>query len=225
LSVPQSQWCRPLAQSRVLATTIENCVLAQMDGFGSRCIDISDGGKVIIRNNILLQSNRSDNVDVIGITLEWVPDRVSPYGSVAAKGADGNGAPMKLQTIVSPGVTVLPLFVSDPDRIHSTVFEGNIIVNDLDHYPYSSPPVALVHTRSPATVNIQNDTFVRQSARIQFAWQSPEVLGLNGSHRTEGIKWGIDGTITDEGGNKLVDGRTGAGYGSYPWLPSVPMIR
>jgi hypothetical protein len=59
-----------LLKSRSLATTIENCVLAMQDANSSRCIDISDGGTVVVRNNVIQQGPKSDNDDIIGIALE-----------------------------------------------------------------------------------------------------------------------------------------------------------
>jgi hypothetical protein len=59
-----------LLKSRSLATTIENSLLAMLDANSSRCIDISDGGKVIITNNVIQQGPNSDNDDIIGIALE-----------------------------------------------------------------------------------------------------------------------------------------------------------
>ena len=59
-----------LLKSRSLATTIENSLLAMLDANSSRCIDISDGGTVVIKNNVIQQGPKSDNDDIIGIALE-----------------------------------------------------------------------------------------------------------------------------------------------------------
>jgi hypothetical protein len=59
-----------LLKSRSLATTIENSLLAMLDANSSRCIDISDGGTVVVRNNVIQQGPKSDNDDIIGVALE-----------------------------------------------------------------------------------------------------------------------------------------------------------
>jgi hypothetical protein len=59
-----------LLKSRSLATTIENSLLAMLDANSSRCIDISDGGTVLVRNNVIQQGPKSDNDDMIAIALE-----------------------------------------------------------------------------------------------------------------------------------------------------------
>lgn len=65
-----------LLKSRALATTIENSVLAMQDANSSRCIDISDGGTVIVRNNVIQQGPKSDNNDIIGVALESSSDHL-----------------------------------------------------------------------------------------------------------------------------------------------------
>ena len=59
-----------LLKSRALATTVESCILAMQAADSSRCIDISDGGVVVIRGNVIQQGPKSDNEDIIGIALE-----------------------------------------------------------------------------------------------------------------------------------------------------------
>jgi hypothetical protein len=68
-----------LLKSRALATTIENSVLAMLDANSSRCIDISDGGTVVVRNNVIQQGPKSDNHDIIGIALELTGEHL-PLG-------------------------------------------------------------------------------------------------------------------------------------------------
>jgi hypothetical protein len=67
-----------LLKSRALATTIENSVLAMQDANSSRCIDISDGGTVVVRNNVIQQGPKSDNNDIIGIALELSGEHLAP---------------------------------------------------------------------------------------------------------------------------------------------------
>jgi hypothetical protein len=68
-----------LLKSRAMATTIENSVLAMQDANSSRCIDISDGGTVVIRGNVIQQGPKADNDDIIGIALELSRDHL-PHG-------------------------------------------------------------------------------------------------------------------------------------------------
>jgi hypothetical protein len=65
-----------LLKSRALATTIENSLLAMLDANSSRCIDISDGGTVVVSNNVIQQGPKSDNDDIIGIALELSSERL-----------------------------------------------------------------------------------------------------------------------------------------------------
>lgn len=67
-----------LLKSRALATTIEDSVLAMDNANSSRCIDISDGGEVIIRRNVIEQGPNSDNEDIIGIALELPGEHLPP---------------------------------------------------------------------------------------------------------------------------------------------------
>ncbi|WP_282604529.1 right-handed parallel beta-helix repeat-containing protein [Pelagibius sp. Alg239-R121] len=57
-------------KSRAAKTTIENNVIASLDGKDSRLIDIPNGGTVVIRNNVLQEGSKSSNPDIIGIGLE-----------------------------------------------------------------------------------------------------------------------------------------------------------
>ncbi len=57
-------------KSRAAKTTIENNVIASLDGKDSRLIDIPNGGTVVIRNNVLQEGTRTSNTDIIGIGLE-----------------------------------------------------------------------------------------------------------------------------------------------------------
>jgi hypothetical protein len=65
-----------LLKSRAMATTIEGSILAMQDANSSRCIDISDGGTVVIRNNVVQQGPKSDNDDIIGVALELPSDHL-----------------------------------------------------------------------------------------------------------------------------------------------------
>ncbi|WP_179954215.1 right-handed parallel beta-helix repeat-containing protein [Denitrobaculum tricleocarpae] len=57
-------------KSRAARTTIEENVIASLDGKDSRLIDVPNGGEVIIRNNVLQEGSNSSNQDIIGIGLE-----------------------------------------------------------------------------------------------------------------------------------------------------------
>lgn len=67
-----------LLKSRALATTIEGSILAMQDANSSRCIDISDGGVVIIRGNVIQQGPNADNEEIIGIALELTSEKLNP---------------------------------------------------------------------------------------------------------------------------------------------------
>ncbi len=57
-------------KSRAAKTTIENSVVASLDGNDSRLIDIPNGGEIVIRNNVLQMGPQTANNDAIGINLE-----------------------------------------------------------------------------------------------------------------------------------------------------------
>ncbi|TVR83912.1 MAG: tandem-95 repeat protein, partial [Rhodospirillales bacterium] len=57
-------------KSRAAKTTIENSVVASLDGNDSRLIDIPNGGEIVIRNNVLQMGPNTANNDAIGINLE-----------------------------------------------------------------------------------------------------------------------------------------------------------
>ncbi len=66
-------------KSRAARTTIENNVIASLEGKDSRLIDIPNGGTVVIRNNVLQEGVNSSNPDIIGIGLELTYPRVTGY--------------------------------------------------------------------------------------------------------------------------------------------------
>jgi Right handed beta helix region len=57
-------------KSRAQQTTIENSVIAGLDGHDSRAIDLPNGGKVVIRGNVLEKGPASENGQLIGLALE-----------------------------------------------------------------------------------------------------------------------------------------------------------
>lgn len=57
-------------KSRATRNTIENNVIASLDGVDSRLIDLPEGGENIIRGNVLQKGPASSNQDLIGIGLE-----------------------------------------------------------------------------------------------------------------------------------------------------------
>lgn len=59
-----------LLKSRAQDTLIENSVIAGLDGFHSRTIDFSCGGKLVIRDSVLQHGENSDNFDLISVGTE-----------------------------------------------------------------------------------------------------------------------------------------------------------
>lgn len=57
-------------KSRAARTTIEDSIVASLDGVDSRLIDLPEGGENVIRRNVLAQGPASSNQDLIGIGLE-----------------------------------------------------------------------------------------------------------------------------------------------------------
>ena len=57
-------------KSRAQRTMIESNVIAGLDGRDSRAIDISAGGEVVIRGNVLEKGPNSENGQLIGLALE-----------------------------------------------------------------------------------------------------------------------------------------------------------
>jgi hypothetical protein len=191
-----------LVKSRALKTTIEYCVIAMMDGETSRCIDISDGGVVVIRNNVLHQGVNSDNDDFIAIAPELARNTssIAPIATVALRDAAGNWVPAN-----ATGPDGAIQYQPDPIRVHSTLIEDNIFISDCTAYPHQSPPIAAVNSRSPAAVILRGNTLVSALAKTALTYPSP----------TRSI-YDIDGS------NKIVAGRAAAGYQPYPWLPPLP---
>jgi hypothetical protein len=57
-------------KSRAQQTIVENSVIAGLDGDDSRAIDLPNGGKVVIRGNVLEKGPNSENGQLIGLALE-----------------------------------------------------------------------------------------------------------------------------------------------------------
>jgi hypothetical protein len=57
-------------KSRAGRTIIENNVIAGLDGYDSRAIDLPNGGEVVIRGNVLHKGRNSTNGEMIGLALE-----------------------------------------------------------------------------------------------------------------------------------------------------------
>ncbi len=64
-------------KSRAAKTTIENTVIATLDGVDSRNIDIPNGGQVIIRNSVIEQGPNSENSNSVGIGHEGLTHTVN----------------------------------------------------------------------------------------------------------------------------------------------------
>ena len=63
-------------KSRAAETVIEDTVIASLDGDDSRLIDVSNGGRLVIRRSLLVEGPASVNHDLIGYGLEGLaPDR------------------------------------------------------------------------------------------------------------------------------------------------------
>jgi hypothetical protein len=188
-----------LIKSRALKTTIENCVIAMMDGQSSRCIDVPDGGVVLIRDNVIQQGIHSDNEDFIGVARELFGNSTSiaPMGMVALRGADGKWVPDG-KTWPNNVIGYKP----DPVRVHSTHIENNVFISDCEAYPNSAPPIVMVSASSPAPVVLRNNTLVSNLRLATIAAPYPAS------------------TFDDDGSNKIIVGRAAASYQPYPWLPS-----
>lgn len=59
-----------IVKSRAPDTQIENSIIAGIDGHQSRTVDFPCGGKLIIRNSTLQQSENADNTDLISVGTE-----------------------------------------------------------------------------------------------------------------------------------------------------------
>lgn len=60
-------------KSRATSTVIEHSVIASLDGLDSRLIDVSQGGRLSVRNCVLQQGPATSNNDLIGFALERKP--------------------------------------------------------------------------------------------------------------------------------------------------------
>jgi len=65
-------------KSGVQKLTVEDSVLAALNGHNSRALDAFAGGTIVLRRNIIQQGPNSDNSDMIGVGLE--PARLMPAG-------------------------------------------------------------------------------------------------------------------------------------------------
>lgn len=65
-------------KSGALKLTVENSIIAALNGHNSRALDAYAGGNVVLRGNVIQQGPQSDNSAVIGIALE--PARLLPDG-------------------------------------------------------------------------------------------------------------------------------------------------
>lgn len=59
-------------KSRAAHTTIENSIVASLDGVDSRSLDIPNGGELVVRDTILEKGLNSSNPEVIGVGLEGI---------------------------------------------------------------------------------------------------------------------------------------------------------
>lgn len=59
-------------KSRAAATTIENSVIASLDGLDSRPIDVPNGGTLTVRDSVLEKGVNSTTVEAIGFGLEGI---------------------------------------------------------------------------------------------------------------------------------------------------------
>ena len=57
-------------KSRAARTTIEDSIVASLDGVDSRLIDLPEGGENVIRRNVLAHGPASSNQELIGVGLE-----------------------------------------------------------------------------------------------------------------------------------------------------------
>ncbi|MCK9607151.1 MAG: right-handed parallel beta-helix repeat-containing protein [Methylomonas sp.] len=72
-----SQNAGHLLKSGARVLTVEDSILAALNGHNSRVLDAFAGGKIILRRNVLQQGPQSDNSDMIGLALE---SRLLPDG-------------------------------------------------------------------------------------------------------------------------------------------------
>lgn len=106
-------------KSRAARTTIENNVIASLEGKDSRLIDIPNGGIVVIRNNVLQEGINSSNPDIIGIGLELTYERV--------KGYEENSSLVKDNTVVIEPTRRQRNFVHSRDVPPPEIF-GNTLI-------------------------------------------------------------------------------------------------
>ncbi|WP_309417999.1 right-handed parallel beta-helix repeat-containing protein [Telmatospirillum sp.] len=64
-------------KSRAARTTIEDSVIASLDGVDSRLLDIPNGGEVSLRNCVLEKGPRAANHNLIGFGLEGIKHEVN----------------------------------------------------------------------------------------------------------------------------------------------------
>lgn len=72
-----SQNAGHLLKSGARKLTVEDSILAALNGHNSRVLDAFAGGEIVLRRNVLQQGPQSDNSDLIGLALE---SRLHPDG-------------------------------------------------------------------------------------------------------------------------------------------------
>lgn len=64
-------------KSRARKTVVEKSVIASLDGYDSRLLDIPNGGELIVKDSLLQQGNRTSNWNLIGFGLEGYKHQVN----------------------------------------------------------------------------------------------------------------------------------------------------
>lgn len=118
-------------KSRAQKSIIEGNIIASLDGHDSRAIDLSNGGEVIIRGNILQKGPNSENYDMIGLALE--------------------GTSNKMHTaLIENNIIIFDLLFLP---------QWKVIVSDLLGFD-SAKKGRLVRSRSPGPVVFRNNTII-----------------------------------------------------------------
>lgn len=185
-------------KSRANKTTLENNVIASLDGVDSRNIDIPNGGVVVIRNNVIEKGPNSENNNSIGIGLEGVTKTTN---SILIEGnyiiLERNGTNVLLQTAGMPASTMTGnTIIGGTNPGGSNTFFSSRTAAGIAAYPFL-PPVPSGTTPPPtpaptATLSA-SPTSITAGGSATLSWSSTNATSCTGTGFTAS---GASGSVT-----------------------------
>lgn len=157
-------------KSRADKTTIEDSVIATLDGVDSRNIDCPDGGVVTVRRSVIQHGPNSENGNAIGIGLEGVN---KPVNSVLLEGnyiileRDGPNTLLDAAAGVSAMIRSNTIVGQVPSVAGNTHFASRDAAGIAAH-PFLPPAGDVVVTPPPVSSVNEIDLGALSNARIMW---------------------------------------------------------